>query len=425
MNIAFGFDIFYPETNGVITTTINLATNLINMGHKVYFFVPKEKEFTDSEIENGIHIVRIRSFSIGIYNGLKMFPVNSWYLAPYLVAYHIDIVHNTSPWMMGLALNHAARRLHIPSIATHHTLLDNPVYIRYAMKTDTLVNIATEAIWPVIFAPFYRLTWLCTAPNETTCQQVRDNIPGLDVRYVSNGIDISKFEGTEPTCPLPEKIDPAWLGDKTLLFVGRMGFEKAINVTLEAFSLCLEKEPDAQLIVIGQGPAEEKLKKQLETTPGKERIHMTGLIKNDELLGSKLMSKVAAFVTASLSENQTMTVIEALCSGLPVIAADVDNMRALFSENEGWFFEGGSKESLADVMCEALRDKEARDRKAEAAVKLTSRFDGRDVAKQFEGLYYELLKKRDEGFYVPGGEKKAKSYMKKRDRKLRKASQNI
>ena len=38
MRIAFGFDIFYPESNGVITTTINLANNLIEMGHEVYFF---------------------------------------------------------------------------------------------------------------------------------------------------------------------------------------------------------------------------------------------------------------------------------------------------------------------------------------------------------------------------------------------------
>ena len=40
MNIAFGFDIFYPEKNGIITTTVELARNLIEFGHKVYFFVP-------------------------------------------------------------------------------------------------------------------------------------------------------------------------------------------------------------------------------------------------------------------------------------------------------------------------------------------------------------------------------------------------
>ena len=54
MRIAFGFDIFYPETNGVITTTINLANNLVDLGHEVYFFVPEDKQFTADVIENNI-----------------------------------------------------------------------------------------------------------------------------------------------------------------------------------------------------------------------------------------------------------------------------------------------------------------------------------------------------------------------------------
>ena len=48
MRIAFGFDIFYPESNGVITTTINLANNLIEMGHEVYFFVPADRGFRET-----------------------------------------------------------------------------------------------------------------------------------------------------------------------------------------------------------------------------------------------------------------------------------------------------------------------------------------------------------------------------------------
>ena len=51
MRIAFGFDIFYPESNGVITTTINLANNLIEMGHEVYFFVPADRGFRETTIE--------------------------------------------------------------------------------------------------------------------------------------------------------------------------------------------------------------------------------------------------------------------------------------------------------------------------------------------------------------------------------------
>lgn len=411
MRIAFGFDIFYPETNGVITTTINLANNLIAMGHRVWFFVPKDKAFTDNTIENGIHIVHVPAIPAWIYKGIKLLPIAGWYLLPYLLRYHIDIVHNTSPWLMGMALNHAARRLHIPTIATHHTLIDNPIYIKYALKSKKLAYAAQDAIWSVVFGPFYKLTWMATAPNRHTCAQIRDRIPGMDVRYVSNGIDISRFDESKPALPLPEQINEEWLGKRTLLYVGRLGFEKAIDVAIKAFAICLRKNPDAHFIIVGQGPAEKALLKLEEELELKDHIHMTGMIANDQLLGSRLLSKVAAFVTASLSENQAMTVIEALCSGAPVIAADVDNMKTLFTDEQGWFFEGGNEEDLAAKMDYVINHPEERDRKAAAAKTSLSHFDGKTVAKQFENLYKELIEMKKAGFYVPGGEKRSEKYL--------------
>ena len=413
MRIAFGFDIFYPETNGVITTTINLANNLIAMGHRVWFFVPKDKAFTDDVIEDGIQIVHVPAIPAWIYKGIKLLPIAGWYLLPYLLKYHIDIVHNTSPWLMGMALNHSARRLHIPTIATHHTLIDNPIYIKYALKSKKLAYAAQDAIWSVVFGPFYKLTWMATAPNRHTCQQIRDRIPGLDVRYVSNGIDISRFDDSNPELPLPKSINPEWLGKRTLLYVGRLGFEKAIDVAINAFAICLKKNPDAHFIIVGQGPAEKALKKLEDELELTGHIHMTGMIPNDELIGSRLLDKVAAFVTASLSENQAMTVIEALCSGAPVIAADVDNMRTLFTEEQGWFFEGGNEEDLADKMDYVINNPEERDRKAIEAKKSLSHFDGRNVAKKFESIYKELLEEKKAGFYVPGGEKRAQKFVRK------------
>ena len=175
MRIAFGFDIFYPETNGVITATINLANNLIAMGHEVYFFVPKEHKFNENTIEKGIHIIHVKNVPAWIYKGLKLFPIQGWYLQKYFKKYHFDIVHNTSPWLMGQALNHTARRYHVPVVATHHTLIDQPTYIKYALKIDALANAATAIMDNRIFficlfvlkSYFIRcLSGYCTVPSE-------------------------------------------------------------------------------------------------------------------------------------------------------------------------------------------------------------------------------------------------------------------
>lgn len=412
MKIAFGFDIFYPETNGVITATINLANNLIDMGHEVYFFVPKDKAFKEDVIEKGIHIIRVSNIPAWIYKGLKLFPIYGWYLQRYFKKYRFDVVHNTSPWMMGLALNHAARRFHVPVVATHHTLIDNPIYIKYALKSELLANAATDAIWTVVLRPFFRLTWLITAPSVHTCDQLRKRVPEIEVKYVSNGIDISKFSTEKPMLPVPSVIPESFLGKKTLLFIGRLGFEKAIDVTIKAFAKCLEKEPDAKLIVIGQGPAEDELKKIVsELGISGKSILFTGLVPNEQIIGSRILNKVAAFVTASLSENQAMTVIEALCAGSPVICADVDNMTDLVSPEQGWYFKGGDIDDLAEKMVHVLSHPEEAEAKGIEARKSLHRFDGVEVARRFLEIYNELLERKKNGFYVPGGEKRAKIYL--------------
>lgn len=414
MKIAFGIEVFYPETNGVITATINLANNLIDMGHEVYFFVPKDKHFTDDVIEKGIHIIHVNNIPSGIYKGVKLLPYWGWYLAKYFKKYHFDIVHNTGPWMMGMALNHAARRFHVPVIATHHTLIDNPIYIKYALKTETLANAATEAIWPVVFHPFYRLVWLITAPSEATCEQLRERVPDHEVRYVSNGIDIDRFDPNRPTLPMPKAIDESFIGDKTFLFVGRLGFEKALDVTIKAFAECKKRNEEAKLLIIGRGPAEHELKEIARDEgliEGKD-ILFTGLIPNDEVIGSKIINKTLCFVTASVTENQAMTVIEALCSGSAVICANVPNMTTLVSEDQGWYFEGGNYLDLADKMDYAFNHIEEVKVKRANALKSLEKFDGRSVAKQFEAIYKEQIERKNKGFYVPGGEKRAKVYLK-------------
>lgn len=410
MRIAFGFDIFYPETNGVITTTINLANNLVDLGHEVYFFVPEDKQFTADVIENNIHIIHVKALSTPIYKGIKVLPVQSWYLRKYFLKYNFDVIHCTSPWLICQAMNHCARRMHIPVLATHHTLIDNPIYIKYALKSTTLANIAQKPIWPIVFEPFFRLVWMATAPNQETCKNIREHIPGLEVRYVSNGIDIERFKRTPSGQSIPQ-IPEGFFDDNTFIYVGRLGFEKAIDVTIKGFAKAVKQNPKLKLLIIGQGPAHKELidlVEELELTDN--NICFTGLIDNHILVDSGVLRKSVAFITASLSENQAITVIEALCSGCPVICPNVFNMTALVDKNSGWYFEGGNDSDLADKILYVAAHKEERDQKSANARKSIDKYDGKKIAKQFESIYLELIEKKKQGFYVVDGEKKANRY---------------
>ena len=410
MRIAFGFDIFYPETNGVITTTINLANNLVDLGHEVYFFVPEDKQFTDTVIQNNIHIIRVKALSTPIYKGIKVLPVQSWYLKKYFLKYKFDVIHCTSPWLVCQAMNHCARRMHIPVLATHHTLIDNPIYIKYALKSTALANIAQKPIWPIVFDPFFRLVWMVTAPNKETCKNIKEHLPDLEVRYVSNGIEIERFKKTPSGTPLKE-VPEGFIDENTFIYIGRLGYEKAIDVAIKGFAKAIEKNPKLKFLIIGEGPAHKELIELVQDLNLDEKnIYFTGLIDNHRLIDSGVLKKAVAFITASLSENQAITVIEALCSGCPVICANVFNMTALVDKDSGWYFEGGNIDDLAEKILYVSSHREERDQKSANAIKSIDKYDGKKIAKEFESIYLELIEKKKQGFYVVDGEKKAIQY---------------
>ena len=405
MRIAFGFDIFYPEENGVITSSINLANNLIALGHEVVFFVPNEKEFQEDVIEDGIEIVHVKALDSYIYQGLKILPVFSWYLNDVFVEQHIDVVHITSPWLISIALARCARRNKVPVLYTHHTLINDPIYINYFFRNMTLAELSTSAIWSVVFKPVFKLTWTITAPSKNTCKEVEQHVKKFDipVKYISNGIDVSVY--TKPkTRKIPQDLVDFGLGDKTFLFVGRLGYEKGLDTLIEGFNIFHKKYKEAKLIVIGQGPAEKKIKEQVNSLNLNEAIFFAGYRSHEDIIESDLLTEINSFVTASLTENQAMTIIEALCSGVACITADVPNMTNLAESDSALYFRPGDIEDLAEKFEMAYTDLDMIKQKRISAKKNIDRFDGRNVAKEFEAEYNKMLKRKEEGYYIPRNE---------------------
>lgn len=402
MRIAFGFDIFYPEQNGVITSTINLANNLIAMGHEIVFFIPNEKEFTDTVIEDGIELVRVKALDSFIYQGLKVLPVYSWYLNDTFLKQNIDMVHITSPWLISIALSRCARRNRVPVLYTHHTLINDPIYINYFFRNMTLAELSTSAIWRVVFKPVFKLTWAITAPSQNTCNEVKTHVKKLNipVKYISNGIDVSIYEKPK-TRKISQDLVDFGLGDKTFLFVGRLGYEKGIDTLIDGFNILHKKYDDAKLIIIGQGPFQEKIEEKISTLSLGEAVYLAGFKSHEDIIESKLLTSVNSFVTASLTENQSMTIIEALCSGVACITADVPNMTNLANNKCALHFKPGDFEDLAKKLEIAFTDKDLIQKKRIEAKKNIQRFDGRNVAKEFEAEYKDLLRKKDSGFYIP------------------------
>ena len=396
MNIAFGHEIFLPESNGIVTATFDQAKHLIELGHNVYFFVPENKELTE-DIIDGIHIIQVRAPKGFLYRGMRTIRKRDKTIYNGFKDNNIDIVVGLSPWKMGLACNYSAEKLNIPAVGIHHTLIDNPEYIQYVAPSKHIQKLFSKWAWPLILKPYYKKTWVITAPAHGTCQQIKDHLPNADVRYISNGTDIEKFSKPK-SADISDKIPNEWIGKNTLIYVGRLGLEKAIDKTITAFKIAADSNPNLKLIIVGSGPFESKMKEIIKRDKLHDKILLTGMIQNDDIINSKVLSQCAAFVTASVSENQSMTVIEALCSNLPVICANVPNMSDLVDDTKGWLFEPNNPEDMARCMLEATSNVELRDKKAVNAGNSKVNYEGMKITKEFVNLYEEMIEKKKSGF---------------------------
>ena len=387
MRIAFFLEIFYPEINGVITATLDLTKNLQARGHHVLLVVPENKAVDPVHEIDGIEVYRVPSISAYLYPGVRY--TNPWDrgLLRKLREDRIEILHITGPWTLAWsAINHA-RRLGIPLAHTFHTMLNEDTYLLYLVKFRGLIPLGRFITWWYL-GKFIRASDLITTPSGFACEELRKRYPDRRIRHISNGIDLVQFRSFAS----PEEFRETYpfFNDKIFVFVGRIGLEKSIDTLIEAFAEAARQDPGIRLVMVGDGPTRPAMEKLAENLGIDERVRFLGRVPHGYLLRSGILHYALAFVTASVTENQPMTVIEAVCCGLPIIAADVEGMRELSAGN-ALIFAPGDRAGLAGCMVRIAGDPELRKELGEKSRAFGERFDGRKVAASFEEEYRTLI----------------------------------
>jgi len=385
MRVAFFIEIFYPEINGVLTATLNLAENMKRRGHQVLLVAPYSREFHEPRILNDIEVFYTPSFSTFVYPGVRFTWPWSRPLREKLLRDKIEIFHVTGPWTHAAAALLLGRKAGIPVVQTFHTMINEDSYLQYGVRLKFLMPLARSIIWRYMGA-FLKPSTIVTAPSLYAKEEIEARFPELQVRHVPNGIDTAVFDQAAG----PEELRRKWplFNERSFVYVGRLGYEKSVDVLLQAFARVAAEDARARLFVVGDGPARDHLHGLKSSLGLDASVQFTGKIAHRELLTSGLLHHARAFVTASLTENQPMTVIEAACAGLPIVIADVRGIRELLMDN-GLLFEPGDVAGLAGCLRRMLDDDQAVGRFKANSGRARRLFDGGEVAGRFEVLYDE------------------------------------
>lgn len=319
MNIGIFTDTYFPQVSGVATSIKTLKTDLERKGHSVYIFTttdPKVPEGTEEP-----NIFRFTSVPFVSFTDRRIAVRGLFHALQVAKKLRLDIVHTQTEFALGYIGKFVARNLKIPVVHTYHTMYED--YLHYVMNGHLLRPYHVKQISRAflhndsgVVAPSARV--------QTTLEGYGISAP---IRIIPTGVDMLQYDHA-PSRDIRSELG---LNDvPVLVSVSRVAYEKRIDRVIDAMPRILRQHPDTVLLVVGDGPARESLEEQAETLELGDSVRFLGEVNHDEVADYYHAGDI--FVSASDSEAQGLTYIEAMASGVKVLALRGDYTNALLDD---------------------------------------------------------------------------------------------
>ena len=346
MRVGLFTDSYYPQISGVATSIQTLALELEKLGHEVFIFTTTDPR---ADVDHERNIIRLQSIPFVSLAERKI--VLKGVFAAYLIAkdFDLDIIHTQTEFGMGILGKMVAAQLRIPVIHTLHTKYEDYVY--YIAKG----RLIRPSMVKYVIRNFLRGTEAIICPSEMVAETVDSYGITLPKRIIPTGIEIEVFkrEDIKPEELIDLRKELGIKPDEILLLsLSRIGAEKNIQAVVRALPEILTEFP-VKLVIVGHGPYADTLKALVEELDLTEHVVFTGRVENEQT--AYYYKAADFFISASTSETQGLTYLEAIASGTRVLAARNPYLSGLINDVEyGRLFEGD--DDLAEVTKAAMRD---------------------------------------------------------------------
>lgn len=336
MKIALFTDTYPPEINGVATSCQSLRDILVAHGEDVLVVTTNA---ADNRFIDEPGYVRIPGPAMKRFYGYRFAGFYNARAMKILKAYAPDVIHIQTDWCVGLFGRLVAKTIGVPVVYTYHTMYEDYSYMVTRGHFDRLARNLLQQYARLIITHTDEII----APSLKTKDYLRQI--GIDsyVNIVPTGVDFSRFD--------PRGLDQARIqelkdrfhlleADLVLVSLGRLGKEKAVDVVIEGFRLFLKAHPKirSKMVIVGKGPYERELKKIVTDLGLAGQIIFTGPCPPKDAPYYYALGNV--FASASLTETQGLTYMEAMAARLFVLARYDHNLLDVIKEGTtGHFFE--------------------------------------------------------------------------------------
>lgn len=305
MRIAIVTETFLPSVDGVVTRLTHAVERMTSLGHEVLVIAP-DLGVTEHA---GARVVGMRCVTLPFYRH-RPFALPTRRVDAVLRQFRPDVVHAAQPMMLASSAARSAHRRGVPLVASYHTHIPRYLDLYRAWAW------ARPLVWWWI-----RRNHALADLNLVTSSAMREELAAHGVerlRVLRRGVDTAARSPRFRSSAMRARLSGGRVGGLTgaagpavLLYVGRLAVEKSID-TLRPL---LDRRDDVVLAIVGDGPDRARLE---EVFAGTATV-FTGFLRGDELAAA--FASADAFVFPSVTETLGLVILEAMASGLPVVAA--------------------------------------------------------------------------------------------------------
>ena len=413
MRIAITSDLYYPMSNGVAVFAHNLAKGLAKQGHEVMVLCPSFRGREYRTKDDGVTTVYMRSIRFPFYpDQINDVPVGKEILGlslprlayrhglwitvdPYpelkkaLNKFRPDVIHNQTAEMIAIAARRYAKKYDIPMVSTGHAYPDN---LTSQVKFLKPLKRPLDAMVRMYMASFLKHSEYATMPTEMAIDDLvpknrrRFNVP---VEPLSNGVDLAKFTPGQAKDKVLRKYHLR-AGVPRVLYVGRVDPEKSLANAVVAFAGVVEKIPEAEMVIVGDGTDRRRLIDLAEALGITKQVKFPGRIMEPDVIDIYRSSTV--FVTASETETQGIVLIEAAAVGLPLVAVDAGAVRELCQNRKnGILCRPGDFDGMTGALVKILNSKALQEQYGATSLEVAKKHDLNRTVKRFVEIYEEAI----------------------------------
>ena len=374
-------DVYFPRVNGVSTSIRTFAREFTRTGHEVQLIAP---HYPTPGPEEPFDIHRMPSRYLPMDPEDRLMrgrPVRQ--LAHRLRGQAFDLVHIHTPFQAHYLGLHLARALDLPVVETYHTYFEEYLgkYLRWV--PNRLLRLAARR-FSVSQA---NAVDALVVPSEPMLEVLRGYGIGAHAQVIPTGLPDDELpDGDGLRFRQRHGIAP---DRPVLLYVGRVAHEKNIAFLIEATARLRQDCPDVLLLIAGEGPAEDSLRRQAARTGLQRHVQFVGYLSRDQALAD-CYAAGDMFVFASTTETQGLVLLESMKLGTPVVTTAVMGTASIMADGRGGLVAEEDACHFASQCLRLLRDPQLRQQLSEQARSKAREWSAAAMAERMLELYRHL-----------------------------------